>query len=214
MKGMKRVGVLFILLLTPAVAAGFDMIAIPPGPFTMGNDDDPAAKPERRYMLGGFQIDRFEVTNAEFAAQFPDHTFPQGAEEHPVSHVSWNEADAFCKAAGKRLPTDAEWEKAARGNDGRAFPWGEKERRRMPHPEFSGVVKRRPGTDKKDVSPYGVQDMAGSLWEWIAEGNAEGKFARGGLWNLHLDFRFSKTWEKIVIPPDERFSFLGFRCAQ
>ncbi len=211
---MKRIGVLFILMFTPAGAAASELITVPPGPFTMGHPDDPSAKPERRYMLGGFKIDRYEVTNAEFASQFPDHTYPEGADDHPVSHITWKQADAYCKAIGKRLPTDAEWEKAARGNDGRTFPWGNQERKRMPHPEFSGVVKRRPGTDKEDLSPYGVHDMAGSLWEWTADGDADGKIVRGGLWNLHLDFQFSKTWEKNRIPAGEEFSFLGFRCAQ
>lgn len=212
---MRWCGVLFILLLIPAGAAASESVRVPPGLFIMGHDGDSAAGPERHYMLGGFRIDRFEVTNGEFAAQFSGHVYPEGADEHPVSHVTWNEADAYCRSIGKRLPTEAEWEKAARGEDGRNFPWGNQERKRMPHPEFSGVVKRRPGTDKKDVSPYGVQDMAGSLWEWTADGGDEGKkFARGGLWNLHLDFKFSQTWEKIAIPPGEKFSFLGFRCAQ
>ncbi len=210
---MKRAAFMFILLVASSALAS-ETVTVPPGPFTMGHPDDPTAKPERRYMLGGFSIDKFEVTNAEYAAQFPDHKFPDGADDHPVSRVKWENANAYCERIGKRLPTDAEWEKAARGNDGRTFPWGEKVRKRMPHPKFSGVVKRRPGTDKKDVSPYGVQDMAGSLWEWTTDGDTEGKFVRGGLWNLHLDFEFSKTWQKIKIPPEERFSFLGFRCAK
>lgn len=204
---------MFILLVASGALAS-EMVTVPPGPFTMGHPDDPTAKPERRYMLGGFSIDKFEVTNAEYATQFPDHKFPDGAGDHPVSRVKWENAKTYCERVGKRLPTDAEWEKAARGNDGRTFPWGEKIRKRMPHPKFSGVVKHRPGTDKKDVSPYGVQDMAGSLWEWTADGDTEGKFVRGGLWNLHLDFEFSKAWQKIKIPPEERFSFLGFRCAK
>lgn len=211
---MKRIVVLLFLFAQPAIGLALEQVTIPPGPFTMGHPEDTLAKPERRYMLGGFSIDKFEVTNKEYAAVVPNHKFPQGAGDHPVSHVTWEEAKSFCEAAGNRLPTDAEWEKAARGNDGRAFPWGDKARKRMPHPKFSGVVKRRPGTDKKDVSPFGVHDMAGSLWEWTADEGKGGKVVRGGLWNLHLDFEFSKTWQKNIIPPEERFSFLGFRCAK
>ncbi len=190
------------------------MVFIPSGPFLMGSDSEGSPWPARRYMLGGYSIDQYEVTNAEFAAQFPDHAYPEGAAEHPVSRVTWAEAAAYCRALGKRLPTEAEWEKAARGAEGRTWPWGNQPRRRRPHPQYSGVVKRRPGSDRYDVSPYGVHDMAGSVWEWTADGDERGRIVRGGLWNLHLDFEYSRTWEKNRIPPDERFTFLGFRCAR
>ncbi len=214
LEGMKTFTLILVIFFVASFAEAGPMKTVPSGPFTMGHADDPSAKPERRYMLGGFSIDTFEVTNAEYTSQFPDHPFPEGANIHPVSRVTWEEAKSYCETIGKRLPTDAEWEKAARGKDGRTFPWGNKVRKRMPHPKFSGVVKRRPGTDKKDVSPYGVQDMAGSLWEWTDGDGAGGKIVRGGLWNLHLDFEFSKTWQKNIIPPEKRFSFLGFRCAK
>ena len=77
-----------------------------------------------------------------------------------------------------------------------------------------GVIKRRVGLNKRDVSPYGVLGMAGSVWEWTQDSVGEKIITRGGLWNHHLDYEYSKTYERNLIDPNDRFIFLGFRCAR
>ena len=135
------------------------------------------------------------------------------APDQPVVGVSWYEADAFARSCGMRLPTEAEWERAARGDDGRRFPWGDEwvpahaahrggERRTLP-------VRSIP----ENRSPHGLYDCAGNVWEWCADPYAEGlRSARGGAWNAHppqLRCAARNAW-----PPDARFSNLGFRVAQ
>jgi formylglycine-generating enzyme required for sulfatase activity len=167
----------------------------------------------RTLTLNAFFIDQYEVTNAEYAEKVPSHRFPADADLHPVSDVTWENARRFCEESGKRLPTEEQWEKAARGADGRIYPWGDKVEKK-PHPYFSGLIKRKVGSQKQDVSFYGVSDMAGSVWEWTL-GESDGKkVARGGLWNLHLDYEHSKTYDRNFFAADQRFPFLGFRCAR
>lgn len=189
------------------------MMEIPGGSFIRGN---PAAGHDgnAKDFLETFFIDTHEVTNREFFERVPGQKVRAGSEAHPVSGVTWLEARNHCRLEGKRLPSEAEWEKAARGTDGRSYPWGEKVPKRKPHPFYSGLVKRSVGLDRKDVSFYGVRDMAGSVWEWTADRVGGKAAARGGLWNYHLDYEYSKTFERNLIDPSLRFIFLGFRCAR
>jgi formylglycine-generating enzyme required for sulfatase activity len=191
-----------------------EMIEISAGQFTMGDNADGHALPKKTLQLEAFSIDKFEVTQEEFAKQFPEFTFWKDAQAHPVTNITWHQAKSYCLQVGKRLPTEEEWEKSARGTDARLYPWGDKPLRKKPHPFYSGIIKRRVGLNKKDNSLYGVRDMAGSVWEWTASPDSEKKVTRGGLWNHHLDYEYSKTFDRNLIAPSEQYIFLGFRCAK
>jgi formylglycine-generating enzyme required for sulfatase activity len=202
-----------LYLIFPINAAA-SMVMIPEGPFTMGKGSKPPHGPERRLFLKPLLIDQNEVTNEDFQQHFPTHRFRKGAARHPVTKVTWHQAKEYCTKIGGRLPTEPEWEKAARGEQAFIYPWGDSKPRKRPHPFYSGVIKKNAGSNKQDVSAYGIHDMAGSVWEWTGDAQGERKIIRGGLWNLHLDFDYSKAYEKTAIPPGERLSFLGFRCVR
>jgi len=196
----------------PVYAHSSEMVQVPAGEFIMG--DNGTALQKKTLQLEEFSIDRFEVTNDEFARLLPEHIFWESAGTHPATSMTWQEAKTYCEQVGKRLPTEEEWEKSARGTDARLYPWGDKPLRKKPHPFYSGIIKRRVGLNKKDTSPYGVRDMAGSVWEWTASSENGKKITRGGLWNHHLDYEYGKTFDRNLIAAKERFIFLGFRCAK
>ena len=203
-----------ILMLSAKNVFSSEMIEVPAGKFVMGDEADNGALPQQDILLQEFSIDRFEVTQEEYARLFPEFIFWKGAEAHPVTNITWHQAQSYCKQLGKRLPTEQEWEKSARGTDARLYPWGDKPLRKKPHPFYSGIIKRRVGLNKKDNSPYGARDMAGSVWEWTASTENGGKVTRGGLWNHHLEYEYGKTFDRNLIAPFGRFIFLGFRCAK
>ncbi|MCH7501135.1 MAG: SUMF1/EgtB/PvdO family nonheme iron enzyme [Nitrospinae bacterium] len=194
-------GFLMLCLALPSGAVVSSSVMIPEGPFTLGHGIQPPDGPEQRVFLGPYLIDQSEVTHEEFKAQFPGHRFRPGAAHHPVTKVTWYRAKEYCEKVGARLPTEAEWEKAARGERGSIYPWGNHKPRKRPHPFYSGVVKKNAGSNKQDVSFYGVHDMAGSVWEWTADSQGPSKIIRGGLWNLHLDFQYSKAYDISSKPP-------------
>ena len=225
------------------------MALIPAGKFIMGFDDRmPDEGPQHKVNLSSFWIDYYEVTNAQYKkfidatnrrspSHFRNRTYPEGKANHPVTEVTWYDADAYCKWAGKRLPTDEEWEKAARGTDGRMFPWGNEfdtDRANTPqrwaklHQEGDTMPV---GSFPNGVSPYGVYDMSGNVWEWTSSwykaypGNThpsenygeEYKTLKGGSW---FDCSFYKCG--ISAPVFNRSFFIrgthnksfGFRCAK
>jgi len=147
------------------------MIRIPAGPAIIGSDDpraDPDERPARRVHVPAFYIQVYEVTNADYAAFDRPHTYPEGHDNYPVTGLSKAQAEAYAAHHGMRLPTRAEWEKAARGIDGRLYPWGntyEPGRANM----AGGGGLAPVGSFPEGVSPYGVHDMAGNAWEWVSD---------------------------------------------
>ena len=174
-----------------------DMVLIPAGPFTMGGNTGPEdERPQHRVNLGEYLIDRNKVNNAQFAGFINARgihsadgqrwydgddndarihrrngrwTADPGHENDPVVEVSWHGARAYCEWLGKRLPTEAEWEKAARGTDGRKFPWGNEPPDKSRAHFGAGWNELKPvGSFPKGASPFALFDMAGNGWEWVS----------------------------------------------
>ncbi len=229
----------------PAVLADAtgEMVLVPAGPFRMG--------PERREVdLDAFYIDRTPVTNAQFR-RFVDATgykpsdgsprfllhlrgrTPSALDHHPVVHVSWRDAQAYAVWAGKRLPTEAEWEKAARGTDGRRYPWGNHEPG-AEHANFGGKGRGTTPVEQypRGASPYGVLDLAGNTWEWCQDVDDPAFYAdgptvnpvsprrsdrpahvmRGGCWLYGATSM--RTTSRTSFEPHYRFALGGFRCVK
>lgn len=223
---------------------GMTQVFVPAGEFLMGSDarDTEAApdeKPQHRVLVDAFWIDRMEVTNAQYGMcveaggcslpVMPGERFTEQPDQ-PVQGVAWTQAVEYCGWAGRRLPTEAEWEKAARGTDGRLFPWGNT----LPDQTlanfnflFEGLIDV--GRLPAGASPYGALDMAGNVWEWTADRYDEDTYAgseydnptgpesgttrvvRGGAWNT-VSRAVRVTNRHWAFPL--RDDFMGFRCAQ
>jgi formylglycine-generating enzyme required for sulfatase activity len=228
---------------------GAPMVLVPAGEFTMGSDkgDDDEA-PVHRVYVDTFYLDKFEVTNGRFAKfveaiqseppwGFSDKDTPVTHADRPVRWVSWMDAMGYCLWAGKRLPTEAEWEKAARGTDGRIYPWGNE----VPTPTHA-VFGLKEGGDEtvspignrdKGRSAYGAHDLAGNLYEWVMDWYAEdfyinfakspainprgpiegtAKVQRGGSY-INNPYRLRSSF-RTKGGPTEQDPNVGFRCAQ
>jgi formylglycine-generating enzyme required for sulfatase activity len=179
------------------------MVDVPAGEVLLGNDlrasRGPAAPdevPRHEIFIPAVSLSTTAVTNGQYREfvratghtappHWPDAAMPVALERHPVTYVDWLDATAFCRWAGARLPTEAEWEKAARGTDGRLFPWGDEEPA-PPHllARCDGVALASYGCGSKHggaspvgahpdgASPYGLHDMAGNVWEWVSSVHA------------------------------------------
>jgi serine/threonine-protein kinase len=215
------------------------MVLIPGGTFEMGrNSGDPAEGPPHPVSVSAFFLDRTEVTNEQYAAflrekghappaTWKDGTYRAGTGDFPVTDVSWLDARAYAQWAGKRLPTEAEWEFAARGTDGRLFPWGNDPRPDAALTKETGIRMQQPvGSMPGGVSPFGAFDMIGNVWEWCEDGfklypgstfevkpsEQMYKIVRGGCFEsdqgeINAVTRFWYDPAK----PDHR---IGFRCAK
>jgi formylglycine-generating enzyme required for sulfatase activity len=231
---------------------GMPLMYVPAGPFLMGsNPNDAGAESDeynqRTVTLEAFWIDKYEVTNAQYALCMADgacqlqsnlgsdkrsayYNDPQYT-DFPVIWVSWNDASAYCAWAGRRLPTEAEWEKAARGENRQTYPWGNQ----APTCELANFNNCKGdttavGSYPAGAGPYGALDMAGNVLEWVRDwygkiyyktgssenptGPSSGQYRvhRGGAWN---DYVFEvRAAERDNRDPTLRRDFIGFRCAR
>jgi len=159
------------------------MVTVPAGDFLMGTDmarADPQNRPQHRVSLPAYAIDKYLVTNAQYARfvaatghrpplHWKDGKIPQGEAKFPVTMVSWFDASEYAKWAGKRLPTEAEWEKAARGTDGRRWPWGNEMEPARLNTYYNVGSVTEVTRYAEGVSPYGAFDMAGNVNQWTAD---------------------------------------------
>lgn len=228
---------------------GAPMVLVPAGDFMMGSDKgDEDESPVHRVHLNAFYLDKFEVTNGRFAKfveaiqseppwGFADKETPVANADRPVRWVNWMDAMGYCLWVGKRLPTEAEWEKAARGTDGRMYPWGN-DPPTLAHAVY-GLKENGAeaisviGARDRGMSPYGAHDMAGNLYEWVMDwyaedhylhfangtavnprGPAEGtaKVQRGGSY-INSPYRLRSSF-RTKGDPAEQDPNVGFRCAQ
>jgi len=222
-----------------------EWVSIPGGSFAMGADDSDASpweKPIRRVTLSPFRMARTETTVGQYAAcvaagrcSAPSCT--STGDDHPVACVDWQQSKAFCQWSGGRLPTEAEWEYAARGDDGRKFPWGNQtlSARRANCAESlcaDGFEGTSPvGSFPDGRSPFGLDDMVGNVWEWVSDwfdldayessatsdptGPSSGsrRVSRGGSFYAG-DVRYLRAALRYGDEPSYADAFLGFRCAR
>lgn len=241
------------------------MVLVPAGESIMGtNEGDPEGKaeeygimkpwfedehPEHRRALPSFYMDKYLTTNQDYRSfvqetgrrpppDWPGGQYPAGKDRHPVVHVTWEDANGYCLSAGKRLPTEVQWEKAARGKDGLKYPWGnEFDSMRA---NVNGQVGNTTEVDSYEngKGPYGTYDMTGNVWEWTAdwykpypgstyESDKFGekvKVLRGNSWAglghyppetaNEIKAHNSHAGYRLFMAPDGIVNDVGFRCVK
>ncbi len=236
---------------------GASMVLIPAGEFLMGTsisnrDGGRDEYPQRPIFLNAFYIDVYEVTNGRYLdfimatkhrlpenprdkklTLWKESTVPDIFKDHPVVNVDWQDAAAYCAWASKRLPTEAEWERAARGTSGRRFPWGDVEPTRVMANYLNqwrdGAALEPVGAHPQGASAEGVQDLEGNVWEWVADWYDPHYYENGPARNPHGPTEGTRRvirgsgWEseapslraahRLSSDPKNRNHSLGFRCA-
>jgi serine/threonine-protein kinase len=225
---------------------GMTLLYVPAGEFTMGSEDGPSnERPVHIVNLDAFWIDQTEVTNAMYTkcvdagicdppspiTSFRRDSYYGNADfnNYPVIHILWDGAKTYCSWVDRRLPTEAEWEKAARGTDGRTYPWGndKPDHNLLNYFGIYGTVKdtSEVGNYPAGASPYGALDMAGNVTEWVADwfdaylGNTTinpnygttDRVLRGGSWSASDDI--VRSSKRDWINPAITNHTIGFRCA-
>jgi formylglycine-generating enzyme required for sulfatase activity len=204
------------------------MVLVAEGEFIYGdNNKSPDEKPLRKIRLDAFYIDKNEVTNAEFAEVFPGHVFEDRRGRYPATGVTWKQAADYATAVGKRLPTEMEWEKAARGAKGKEYPWGAVFKKEFANAANEISSDLQPvGNAKKGVSEYGCYDMAGNAYEWVSDwynpypGNPEVTIEYGSIYRVlrggsyRSDLYEVRGAKRHYDKPDAQRNDYGFRCAQ
>lgn len=217
------------------------MVLIPEGEFTLGIRPDGEftqfisdmtlslnAQPAQKFYLNAFFLDQYEITYEAFRSFKPKLEYAVKNPKEPIRGVSWYEADAYCLFKGKRLPTEIEWEKAARGTDERLFVWGLEFNQKYAN---FGKQVQPVGLSSEDTSTYGLSDMNGNVSEWTANWyqpypkskykdklfGENVKVLRGGSFHK-TEHGFIKEFTMLpyrnFAPPDDRFWDTGFRCAK
>ena len=230
---------------------GVPMRLVPAGEFTMGNDGsaDVGSRPAHTVYLDAFYMDKFEVTNEMYSAcvyATPECRRPRQSgsitrptyynnlhfANYPVLYVDWYMAKAYCTWRGARLPTEAEWEKAARGTDGRIYPWESQERDCF-YSNLAGCEDDTSAVDKfeQGQSPYGIYDLSGNVWEWTSsifqpypydpedgredQTGTDKRVSRGGAWHpFGVKSGVASSDTRYALDPSYYGAYVGIRCVK
>lgn len=219
---------------TPKIVSVDDMILIPAGEFMMGTDSEPShpnEKPKHTVYLDAYFIDTYEVTQRQYREGMEENPSVWIGSDMPVEAVSWFEAKEYCEKVGKRLPTEAEWEKAAKG--GRDDIWaGTNDKEKLGEYAWHNINARRKThpVGQKEPNGYGIYDMSGNVDEWVSDwykgdyhkispkknptGPEKGiqRVLKGGCWDNH--WYGIRTTRRIAQEPDIKSRYFGFRCAK